>query len=177
MITSQMRTRILLVDDEPAVFAALQRSVKDGSRELVTAGNGEQAIARLEQDDVDVCVTDLELRGTNTPSGGVGNNGASHGQLGPDGGDHKGGLAVLEAARRRRPPVPVIVMTGHGTVRDAVTALRLGASDFLSKPFHASALEDALHRVIDESNGANRAQRTQRAALIGEHPAMRRVLE
>ena len=148
-----MRTRILLVDDELAVFAALQRTNKDGSREFVTVADGDQAIARLEQDDIDVCVTDLRAAQARTAS------------------------PVLEAARRRRPPVPVIVMMGHGTVRDAVTALRLGASDFLSKPFHASALERALHRVIDETNGANRAQRTQRAALIGEHPAMRRVLE
>jgi DNA-binding NtrC family response regulator len=156
-----MRTRILLVDDELAVFAALQRTNKDGSREFVTVADGAQAIARIEQDDIDVVVTAMDLPGHPAPPGQP----------------CKDGFAVLEAARRRRPPVPVIVMMGHGTVRDAVTALRLGASDFLSKPFHASALEDALHRVIDESNGANRAQRTQRAALIGEHPAMRRVLE
>src|SRR5690349_18028723 len=116
-----MRTRILLVDAEQAVFAALQRTNKDGTREFVSVTDGAQAIARLEQDDIDVCVTAMELPG-------------------------RDGFAVLEAARRRRPPVPVIVMMGHGTVRDAVTALRLGAADFLSKPFHASALEDALHR-------------------------------
>ena len=152
MITEQMRIRILLVNDDPAVLAALNRMAKDGTRELVTVADVGQAVARLEQDDIDVCVTDIDLPGTD-------------------------GFAVLEAARRRRPPVPVIVLTGHGNIRDAIAALRMGASDFLSKPFHSTALEDSLSRVVDEASGANRGQRTQRAALIGEHPAMRNVLE
>jgi two-component system, NtrC family, response regulator AtoC len=147
-----MRVRILLVDDEVPILSALQRAVKGGNRELVTATDGDQAIARLERDDIDVCVTDLKMPG-------------------------KDGFAVLEAARRRMPPVPVIVLTGHGTVHDAAAALRMGAADFLSKPFHTTALEESLQRVIDEMNGTNRSGRTQRAALIGEHPAMRRVLE
>jgi two-component system response regulator AtoC len=147
-----MRIRILLVDDDVPILSALQRAVKDGNREFVTATNAEQAIALLDQDDIDVCITDLRMPG-------------------------RDGFVVVEAARRRRPPVPVIVLTGHGTVRDAVHALRLGAADFMAKPFHTSALEEALQRVIDDMNGTNRSQRTQRAALIGEHPAMRRVLE
>jgi DNA-binding NtrC family response regulator len=147
-----MRIRILLVNDDPAVLAALQRTGKDGDRELVTVPGGTEAIARLEQDDIDVCVTDVDLPG-------------------------KDGFAVLAAARSRRPPVPVIVLAGEGNIRDAIGALRMGASDFLSRPFHSTALEESLSRAVDELNGANRAQRTQRAALIGEHPAMRNVLE
>jgi DNA-binding NtrC family response regulator len=89
----------------------------------------------------------------------------------------RNGFAVIEAARGRRPPVPVIVLTGTGTVPDAVMALRAGAADFLAKPFHATSFEESLERVLEEKTGASRAHRTQRAALIGEHPAMRLVLE
>jgi DNA-binding NtrC family response regulator len=147
-----MRTRVLLADEDPAVLAGLQRSLREGSADVVCAADGDQAIHRLEQDDLDLCVTDLQLPKRN-------------------------GFQVLEAARRRRPPVPVIVLTGHGTVRDAITALRLGASDFLAKPFHLTALEESLLRVLDERSGGSRTQRAQRAALIGDHPAMRLVLE
>jgi DNA-binding NtrC family response regulator len=147
-----MRTRVLLVDDDPAVLAALQRCLREGQGTVVCVADGEQALARIEQDDIDLCVTDLQLPKRN-------------------------GFQLIEAARRRRPPVPVIVLTGHGTVKDAITALRLGAADFLAKPFHLSALEETLVRVLDERSGTNRTQRAQRAALIGDHPAMRLVLE
>jgi DNA-binding NtrC family response regulator len=147
-----MRTRVLLADEDPQVLAALQRCLREGSGDLVCATDGEQAIARIEHDDVDLCVTDLQLPKRN-------------------------GFQVLEAARKRRPPVAVIVLTGNGTVRDAISALRLGACDFLAKPFHVTALEESLLRVLDERSGANRTHRAQRAALIGDHPAMRLVLE
>jgi DNA-binding NtrC family response regulator len=146
-----MRTRVLLVNEEPAVFAALSRAADSGGRDIETAADAAAAIARLSRNDVDICVTDLQL-----PAG--------------------DGLQVIEAARRMTPPVPVIVLTGTGGVRDAIAALRLGAADFLSKPFHAEALNESFLRVTEEA-GVARAQRSQRAALIGEHPAMRRVLE
>jgi two-component system, NtrC family, response regulator AtoC len=147
-----MRTRILLADDEPMVLATLERVVTEAGHEPISVSDGADAIGRLGQDGIDICVTDLQL-------------------------PLKDGFAVLRAARNRRPPVPVIVLTGKGTVRDAITALRAGAADFLAKPFHASSFEEALERIIEERTGANRAHRTQRAALIGEHPAMRLVLE
>ena len=147
-----MRTRVLLVNEEPAVFAALARTAEADCRDIETATDAASAIARLARNDVDICVTDLQL-----PAG--------------------DGLQVIEAARRMTPPVPVIVLTGSGGVRDAITALRLGAADFLSKPFHAEALNESFLRVTEEASVAGRAHRSQRAALIGEHPAMRRVLE
>jgi DNA-binding NtrC family response regulator len=151
MIKGSMRTRVLLVNEEPAVFAALSRATDSDRRDIETASDAAAAIARLSRNDVDICVTDLQL-----PAG--------------------DGLQVIEAARRLTPPVPVIVLTGTGGVRDAIAALRLGAADFLSKPFHAEALNESFLRVTEEA-GVGRAHRSQRAALIGEHPAMRRVLE
>jgi two-component system response regulator AtoC len=147
-----MRTRVLLVNEEPAVFAALQRSATGDGRDIETAADAASAIARLSRNDVDICVTDLQL-----PAG--------------------DGLQVIEAARRLTPPVPVIVLTGSGGVRDAIAALRLGAADFLSKPFHVEALNESFLRVTEEASAAAPPHRSQRAALIGEHPAMRRVLE
>jgi DNA-binding NtrC family response regulator len=145
-----MRTRVLLVNEEPAVLAALSRFAENGEREVACATDAAEAIARLERNDIDICVTDIKL-----PAG--------------------NGFQVVEAARRQTPPVPVIVLTGSGGVRDAITALRMGASDFLSKPLHAEALNESFSRLAGEAGA--RANRGQRAALIGDHPAMRRVLE
>ena len=146
-----MRTRILLADDDDAVRTALQGVLRERGWEVVTGQGAQHTATLIAQEDIDICVVDLHMPG-------------------PD------GLSVLEAARRHTPPIPVIALKEHGTVHDAISALRLGASDFLSKPFHRSALEESLNRVIEERTSANRA-RNQRAALIGEHPAMRRVLE
>jgi DNA-binding NtrC family response regulator len=149
-----MRTRVLLVNDEPDVIAALERAAPAGGREIETASDAAQAIARLARNDVDVCVTDLHLAT----------------------GD---GLDVIAAARRQSPPVPVIALTGMGpeNVRQAITALRLGAVDCLAKPCGAEALSQSFQRVSEAAEAASARQPRSRAALIGEHPAMRRVLE
>ncbi len=147
-----MRTRVLLVNEEPAIFAALVRSAEANGREIETATDAPSAIARLARNDVDICVTDLQL-----PTG--------------------DGLEVLQAARRQSPPVPVIVLTTSGSVKDAITALRMGASDFLSKPIAVEALAESFRRVSTEPRPLPRTDKSQRDALIGDHPAMRRVLE
>ena len=69
-------------------------------------------------------------------------------------------------------------MTAHGTVGDAVEALRIGAADVLGKPFHISALEQSMARLLaPEPARAGRARPTPGVAVIGEHPAMRLVLD
>ncbi|HSZ82056.1 MAG TPA: sigma-54 dependent transcriptional regulator, partial [Polyangia bacterium] len=76
------------------------------------------------------------------------------------------------------PPVSVVAMTAHGTVGDAVDALRIGAADVLGKPFHISALEEALARALtSDPPRVGRGRRTPAVAVIGDHPAMRLVLD
>src|SRR4051794_14108846 len=146
-----MGTRILLVDDEPAARAALHRLLVAMGHEGVLAGDGADALAKIQNESFDLCLTDADL---------------------PE------GHAVLEAARTRRPPVPVVVLTGEGTVKHAVAALRAGAVDFLSKPFHNEILAQTLRRALGTATGSNDGPRPSEGATpVGGHPPIRRRLE
>ncbi|MDZ4694166.1 MAG: sigma-54 dependent transcriptional regulator [Deltaproteobacteria bacterium] len=147
-----MRKRILVVDDEATVRQALKRQLEGLGYEAICASGGDEAIAHLKSEVFDLCITDLIMPGND-------------------------GFAVLEAARKHSPPVAVIVITGQGTVRDAVEALRAGANDFVSKPFHPSAVENAVRRYLETGRRALGWQPTHGASLVGEHPAIRLVLE
>ena len=148
-----MAKKVLLVDDDPSIHAALLRLIKAMGFEALAAPTGAEAIACMRAQAVDLCITDLQLAD----------------------GD---GRAVVRAARACRPPVAVVAMTASGTVADAVEALRLGAADVLGKPFHLSALEQAMARLLAaEPPRSSRARPTPGVAVIGEHPAMRLVLD
>jgi DNA-binding NtrC family response regulator len=147
-----MGKKVLLVDDDPSIHAALLRLIKAMGFEALTAATSAEAAARLKAEAVDLCITDLQLAD----------------------GDGRG---VVREARACRPPVAVVAMTASGTVADAVEALRLGAADVLGKPFHLSVLEQAVSRLLAAEPRGSRARPTPGVAVIGEHPAMRLVLD
>jgi DNA-binding NtrC family response regulator len=121
--------------------------------EAITAATGAEAIARIKSQAFDLCITDLQLAD----------------------GDGRG---VVREARAVRPPVSVVALTAHGTVSDAVDALRIGASDVLGKPFHITALEQLVARLLaSEPSRTGQARPTPGVAVIGDHPAMRLVLD
>jgi DNA-binding NtrC family response regulator len=147
-----MGTRILLVD-EPSASADLHRQVQALGHDSVRAASGAEAVSRLRSEEFDVCLADLN-----------GSAGESE--------------ALLEAARTRRPPVPVVALTGESTVREAVAALRAGAVDFLSRPFHAELFTDTLRRAVGAGAASTDGRRAvDGATLVGEHPAVRLMLE
>jgi two-component system, NtrC family, response regulator AtoC len=88
------------------------------------------------------------------------------------------GVAVIMKARTCRPAVTALALTAHGSVAGAVDALRAGAADVVAKPFHTSAMEDALERMMESpERTGHRGRRTPGVAVIGDHPAMRLVLD
>jgi len=110
--------KLLLCDDEEALCRGLARLLRSASFDVVTA-DGPGGLAKLAQERFDVVLTDLRM-----PS--------------------VGGFEILEAARRRDPSTPVIVMSGSAEIPDAVRAIRAGARDFLIKPFDFKGLEEAI---------------------------------
>jgi two-component system, NtrC family, response regulator AtoC len=148
----KMPTKILLVDDEPSALAALGKLVGGLGHDVVFAGGGAEAITRLENESYDLCVTDLEMPEVD-------------------------GFAVLMAAQKFRPGIPVLVLTGEATVRDAVAALRAGATDFIAKPFHAAQLAETVQRTLGVGVAANEGFPRHGAAVVGEHPAIRLMLD
>lgn len=115
---------LLLVDDEGAFRRAVADYLEGAGFEVTQASNVAEATARLDGYAYDVLLTDLRL---------------------PDG----DGTTVLEAACARYPDIVVLVVTGHGSIRAAVDAIRLGAADFVTKPFQLDELQLALDRALE----------------------------
>src|SRR5688572_30460588 len=101
---------LLFVDDEPALRRLMADRLAERGFDVVEAESGERAIELLHQFAFDIVITDLRMPGMD-------------------------GTQVIEAARERYPGIVAIVITGYGTVKDAVEAIKRGASDFIAKPF------------------------------------------
>ena len=151
---------ILLVEDEVPLRSAIAEQLADRGYHVEQADSGEAALARLSEFAFDVIITDLRLPGIS-------------------GGD------VLEAAVDRYPDIVAIVVTGFGTVKDAVEAIKRGAWDFVSKPFQIDELLHALDSALEQrrlksENAYLRAQLEERyrfEGLIGKSPAMKRLFQ
>ena len=108
------RTRVLVVDDELGVRESLRLVLRDGF-EVIPAESGEQALALLATERPDVVLLDILMPGID-------------------------GLAVLERMKGSRPDLPVIMLTATRTLKTAVTAMKLGAFDYVQKPFDLDEL-------------------------------------
>src|SRR5918911_3100605 len=106
---------VLLVEDEAPLREAVAEQLGDRGYQVEQADSGEAAIARLAEFAFDIIITDLRLPGVD-------------------------GRAVVETAVARYPDLIAIVVTGHGTVKEAVEAIKRGASDFINKPFQIDEL-------------------------------------
>jgi DNA-binding NtrC family response regulator len=151
---------VLLVEDEAPLREALAEQLADRGYAVEQAESGETALAKLADFAFDVIITDLRLPGID-------------------------GSAVIDAALDRYPDIVAIVVTGFGTVKDAVEAIKRGAWDFVSKPFQIDelllALDSALEqRRLKSENAYLRAQLDERhrfEGLIGKSPAMKRLFQ
>src|ERR1041385_7460739 len=151
---------LLLVEDEAPLRQAIAEQLTDRGYHVEQAASGEQAIQRLADFAFDVIVTDLRLPGID-------------------------GSFVLEAAVERYPDIVAIVVTGFGTVKDAVEAIKRGAWDFVSKPFQIDELLHVLDSALEQrrlksENAYLRAQLEERyrfEGIIGRSRPMMRLLQ
>ena len=108
-----MTDRILLVDDDPSLLRVTEKQLSDAGCEVVAVGDSAAALARFEEGGVDLLLTDIQMPGMD-------------------------GLELLGEIKRRDAAAPVVVITAHGTVERAVSAMKTGAFDFLEKPLRGS---------------------------------------
>ena len=146
-----MPKRFLLVDADPGVQTALQHVATSLGGDGVVAATVEAARACLRAEPFDLCIADMNL---------------------PEGGGQ-----VIGTAQACQPWTPVVAMAGQGTVAEVIAAFRAGARDFLPRPFHHDLAVATVGRVLREQVSDALGERTSGACLIGEHPAMRVVLE
>jgi len=138
---------LLLVDDEPALRSLMAERLSERGFEVAEADSGEKALEYLEQFAFDILITDLRLPGID-------------------------GTQVIQAARERYPGIVAIVITGYGTVKDAVEAIKRGASDFVAKPFQFDELVHVLEKALEQrrlasENAYLRSQLEQRYQFGG----------
>jgi DNA-binding NtrC family response regulator len=151
---------LLLVEDEAPLREAIAEQLADRGYQVEQAESGEAALAHLADFAFDIIVTDLRLPGID-------------------------GSAVIEAAVARYPDIIAIVVTGFGTVKDAVEAIKRGAWDFVSKPFQIDELLHVLDSAIEQrrlksENAYLRSQLEERyrfEGIVGKSRPMERLFQ
>jgi DNA-binding NtrC family response regulator len=151
---------ILVVDNEHSVRLTLSMLLKGKGHQVLEAADGRAAIEKLREEVVSLVITDLKMAEVS-------------------------GLDVLREAKALRPETEVILLTGYGTIESAVEAMRLGAFDYVTKPFESSELlhrvQNALehHQLVSEVRLLRQQIREQRGfgTLVGKSPEIHRVAE
>ncbi len=137
---------VLLVDDEPDILELLELALRKMGLEVDKAVNVQEALTRLAARRYDLCLTDMRL---------------------PDG----DGLQVVQYIAQRNQDVPVAVITAHGNMENAVTALKAGAFDYLSKPVSLDQLRALVKSVLNLPQIGTSGDKV----LLGHSPAMQKV--
>jgi DNA-binding NtrC family response regulator len=154
-----MPKRILVVDDDRAVLQSCENILADEGHVVETAGSGAAGLELLKHRSFDLALVDLKMPGMN-------------------------GLELLEAARRLHPELVVIIFTGYATIETAVEAIKLGAFNYVTKPFKASELVATVEKGLMRANlgGQSFRLRQQPAgaspceSMIWQSPAMEAAL-
>jgi DNA-binding NtrC family response regulator len=155
---SKSRPKLLIVDDEPAILEMLGRFAEEADFEVVACAGGAEALAYLNHHRADVAAVDLRM---------------------PD----VGGLEVLRAIRNVDPDCQVILMSGEATIDSAVEAVKLGAIDYLTKPFDFSRFKHLLNVVSEDTAQRRRllhaeqevAKNAEFCGMIGRGPRMQEL--
>src|SRR5512139_36824 len=134
------RTRILVVDDEEIVRESLGGWLEKDGYTVGTMPDGRSAIEKLKGERWSIMIVDLKMPGMD-------------------------GLQVLEAAKKLQPDVAVVIMTAYATVDTAVTAMKMGAYDYLVKPFDPEELSLMIQKIVKQQ------------ALVRENVLLRKVLK
>ena len=152
--------RVLVIDDDPGIRDYLEALVSRQGYQVFAVADGEQALRTLDETRPDLVTLDVVLPGMD-------------------------GIETLQKIKQRLPDVPVVMLSGHGQARTIVEAMRLGASDFLRKPFEVEELELAFQKAlekralkaeVEELRGRARTE-TEMLLLCGDNRKMIAVRE
>jgi two-component system NtrC family response regulator len=153
-----MSYKILIIDDDTSLRRVLEYNLQEEGYGVVAAANGGEGLACFDDLQPDLVITDLKMPGVS-------------------------GFQVLKIIREKAPGLPVIVITAFGAVETAVEAMKLGAYDYITKPFNRDALRLTVRKALEmrglsEENRRLRAELTDRAEfrnIIGVSRAMEQV--
>ena len=151
------KAKILLIDDDPGLLRLISIRLNAAGYDVVPESSGEKALAHLSLHRPHIVVTDLRMNGMD-------------------------GIAVFDAIHHRNPTLPVIILTAHGTIPDAVAATKRGVFGFLTKPFDSKALLEQVEKALASSGLHNEAMNGDaddtnwRSDIVTRNPVMEDVL-
>ncbi|SLM62095.1 MULTISPECIES: two-component system response regulator GlrR [Dickeya] len=149
-MTTRKSASLLLVDDDPSLLKLLGMRLTSEGFSVTTATNGQDALRLLAREKIDVVISDLRM-------------------------DEMDGLALFAEVQRNQPGIPVIILTAHGSIPEAVAATQKGVFSFLTKPVDRDALYQAIDDALTLSPPAG--DERWRAAVVTRSPIMLRLLE
>lgn len=152
-VSSEHNAHLLLVDDDPSLLKLLGMRLQSRGFRVTTAASGKEALTRLEAERPDLVLSDMRM-------------------------DEMDGLALFREIQRRMPGLPVIILTAHGSIPDAVGATREGVFGFLTKPVDREELFATIDEALAQSTGSgDETDEDWRSAIITRSPEMERILE
>lgn len=149
-MTIRKPARLLLVDDDPGLLKLLGMRLVSEGYSVLTAESRPEALRTLGRDKVDLVVSDLRM-------------------------DEMDGLQLFSEIQKVQPGMPVIILTAHGSIPDAVAATQQGVFSFLTKPVDKDALYKAIDDALEQS--APTTDERWRQAIVTRSPLMERLLE
>ncbi|WP_142425994.1 two-component system response regulator GlrR [Klebsiella aerogenes] len=149
-MTIRKPAHLLLVDDDPGLLKLLGMRLVSEGYSVVTAESGPEALRVLTRERVDLVVSDLRM-------------------------DEMDGLQLFAEIQKAQPGMPVIILTAHGSIPDAVAATQKGVFSFLTKPVDKDALYKAIDDALEQSSPAT--DERWRQAIVTRSPQMLRLLE
>lgn len=148
-------SKVLVVDDEANLRKVLATMLRRTGYDVTVAADGEQGLAEFLKSGADIVVTDLVM-------------------------PKMGGMELLRSVNSSNPDVPVIIITAHGTVDSAVEAIKLGAFDYITKPFDQTEIQSVIAKAARTHDIAQRNVRVDgraRAAIVGESEEMQEIFK
>jgi two-component system nitrogen regulation response regulator NtrX len=150
-----MKARILVVDDEAEIRRSVRMILEYEGYDVLEASSGPEGVALAEREAPDLIFLDIKMPGMD-------------------------GLEALQRIRAGSDSVPVVIISGHGTVSTAVEATKAGAFDFIEKPLASERVLLTIRNALDQTRLANENRTLRRAAevrhqMVGESPALRQV--
>ena len=122
-----IKARILVVDDEEIVLRSCRKILEGGGHDVLTVLSGQGAFDLLEEEPIDIVITDMKMPGI-------------------------GGIQVLEKVKEKYPDIAVIMITGYSTVQSAVQAMKLGAFDYIPKPFTPDEVLIVVEKALEKKS-------------------------
>lgn len=152
---NKLNKRVLAVDDEPNMRRLLEITLRQAGYKPLIAANGREALDIIKNDGADIVISDLHM-------------------------PEMDGISLLKGMRESEINIPVIIVTAHGEIDSAVNAMKLGASDYILRPFDLETIEIAIDKALSlarlkEENDFLKAEVEGENSLIGQSSAIQKI--